>query len=67
MSKVGRRLSARVGSLFKPKTKEEHAHPAKVDENPPMIEEPAPVAPLEAPVGEPAVEEAAVPEPEPEV
>jgi hypothetical protein len=46
--KVGRRLSSRVGDLFKPK-KVETATPAKVDENPPKIDEPAPVAPLENP------------------
>jgi hypothetical protein len=46
--KVGRRLSSRVGELFKPK-KVESATPAKVDENPPKIDEPAPVAPLENP------------------
>ena len=46
--KVGRRLSSRVGDLFKPK-KIEAAAPAKVDENPPKIDEPTPVAPLENP------------------
>jgi len=46
--KVGRRLSTRVGELFKAK-KVETSHPAKVDENPPIIDEPAPVAPLENP------------------
>jgi len=46
--KVGRRLSSRVGELFKSK-KVESAAPAKVDENPPKIDEPAPVAPLENP------------------
>lgn len=49
--KVGRRLSSRVsrvGEFFKAK-KTEHATPAKVDENPPKIDEPVPVAPLENP------------------
>jgi hypothetical protein len=64
--KVGRRLSSRVNDLFKVK-RAEAAPPAKVDENPPKIDEPAPVAPLEnpatttaeatpAPVEEPKVE-----------
>lgn len=63
-AKVGRRLSSRVNDLFKPK-KTETVTPAKVDENPPKIDEPAPVAPLEnpatesqAPVEEPKVAEA---------
>lgn len=47
-AKVGRRLSSRVGDLFKAK-KTETTTPAKVDENPPKIDEPAPVAPLENP------------------
>jgi hypothetical protein len=47
-AKVGRRLSSRVGDLFKPR-KAETPTPAKVDENPPKIDEPAPVAPLENP------------------
>ncbi|OJA14881.1 hypothetical protein AZE42_00801, partial [Rhizopogon vesiculosus] len=55
-AKVGRRLSARVGELFKSKTKEV-SPPAKVDEHPPKIDEPAPVAPLE----DPASSEAAAP------
>lgn len=46
--KVGRRLSSRVGDLFKSK-KVESAVPSKVDENPPKIDEPTPVAPLENP------------------
>ena len=46
--KVGRRLSSRVGDLFKSK-KLETAAPPKVDENPPKIDEPAPGAPLENP------------------
>lgn len=64
--KVGRRLSSRVNDLFKVK-RTEATPPAKVDENPPKIDEPAPVAPLEnpasttaeatpAPVEEPKVE-----------
>lgn len=44
-AKVGRRLSARVTDLFKPK-KTESSTAAKIDENPPVIEEQAPVAPL---------------------
>lgn len=47
-AKVGRRLSSRVGDLFKPK-KLESPTTAKVDENPPKIDEPTPVAPLENP------------------
>jgi hypothetical protein len=46
--KVGRRLSSRVGDLFKTR-KVESTAPPKVDENPPKIDEPAPVAPLENP------------------
>lgn len=46
-AKATRRLSARVTDFFKPKPKAEVATPAKVDENPPKIEEPTPVAPLE--------------------
>lgn len=64
--KVSRRLSSRVGDLFKPKPKKEAAPaPAKVEEAAPKIEEPAPVAPLEteaAPATEtpaPAAEEPA--------
>jgi len=41
-------LSARVGEFFKSKPKEV-SPPAKVDEAPPKIEEPTPVAPLENP------------------
>lgn len=60
VSKVGRRLSARVGDMFKSKPKAEVSTPAKVDEHPPMIGVPEPVAPLENPAtpeaqtGEPA-------------
>ena len=61
-AKVSRRLSSRVGELFKPK-KAETPTPAKVDENPPKIDEPAPVAPLE----NPATEAAAAPAEEPKV
>ena len=69
-SKVGRRLSARVGDLFKPRHKEP-AVPAKVPEvdAPPKIEEPAPVAPLENPAAEEPAAEAPAPaaeEPKPE-
>ncbi|KAF8969967.1 hypothetical protein BDZ97DRAFT_176019 [Flammula alnicola] len=53
-TKVGRRLSARVGDFFKAKPKPEVATPAKVDEHPPKIDEPAPVAPLENPASDPA-------------
>lgn len=52
-----------MGDLFfrsKPKT--ESSTPAKVDEHPPVIDEPAPVAPLENPASsEPAPAEAAAP------
>jgi hypothetical protein len=58
-SKVGRRLSARVGDLFKSKPKAEAAHPAKIEEQPPKIEEPAPIAPLENPSDAPAAQPAA--------
>jgi hypothetical protein len=75
-AKVGRRLSARVGDFFKPKPKAEIATQPKVDEHPPKIDEPTPIAPLENPATEeaaavPAVEEAkpveaaAVEEPKP--
>lgn len=47
--KVSRRLSARVTDFFKVRTKSETPATAKVEENPPKIEEPAPVAPLENP------------------
>jgi len=51
--KISRRLSARVGDLFKPKSKQpSESTPAKVEENPPKIDEPAPVAPLENPAAE---------------
>lgn len=70
--KVGRRLSARVGDFFKARTKSEVPVPAKVEENPPKIEEPTPVAPLENPAAEEAAatpaatEEAKAEEPKPE-
>jgi len=54
--KLGRRLSARVGDLFKSTKRSEVSTPAKVDENPPKIDEPAPVAPLENPASESAPE-----------
>lgn len=44
--KLSRRISTRVGDLFKPKPKPKPA-PAIVDEFPPKIDEPVPVAPLE--------------------
>jgi hypothetical protein len=46
--KVGRRLSSRLGLMFRPKNYDA-APPAKVDENPPTIASPPPVAPLEDP------------------
>ena len=46
-----RRLSARVGDLFKKRHPEITAS-AKVDERPPKIDEPTPVAPLENPASE---------------
>lgn len=63
-TKVGRRLSARVGGFFKAKPVKEDGSPAttpKVDEAPPKIEEPTPVAPLEEP--KPAAEVEATPKP----
>jgi hypothetical protein len=48
--KVGRRLSSRVTELWKFKSKSAPSTPpAKVEEHPPKIEEPTPVAPLENP------------------
>jgi hypothetical protein len=61
-SKVGRRLSARVSDLFKPK-KAESSTAAKVDEHPPKIEEHTPALPLELPAESAAPAE----EPKPEV
>jgi len=46
--KFTRRLSARVGDLFR-KTRSEVPTTARVDELPPKIDEPTPVAPLENP------------------
>jgi hypothetical protein len=46
--KVGRRLSSRVVEFLKT-NKADHAVPPKVDENPPKIDKPEPVAPLEHP------------------
>lgn len=42
----------RVVDLFKARPKQEVSTPAKVDEHPPMIDEPAPVAPLDIPASE---------------
>jgi hypothetical protein len=50
-AKLGRRFSARFVGMFN-KTKVEVDTPAKVDEHPPKIDEPAPVAPLENPASE---------------
>ena len=47
-AKVGRRISARVTDFFKIRKQEVNA-PAKVDENPPVIDEPTPLPPLENP------------------
>lgn len=47
-TKVSRRISARVTDFFKIK-KQEVNTPAKVDENPPVIDEPTPLPPLENP------------------
>ena len=47
--RVVRRLSARVGELFKAGKSKDVETPAKVDEGPPKTEEPTPVAPLENP------------------
>lgn len=58
-SRVARRLSARVGDFFKQKPKQEVSTPAKVDEHPPKIDEPTPVAPLENPASQPAAAPAA--------
>ncbi len=71
-AKVGRRLSSRIGDIFKPR-KLETSTQAKVDENPPKIDEPTPVAPLENPAAPastgPITEEAPAPveDPKPEV
>jgi hypothetical protein len=62
--KVGRRLSSRVGEFFKPK-RTEITTPAKVDEQPPKIEEHIPVAPLEDPATTAASEAAPAPVEEP--
>lgn len=42
----------RVAEFFKAKPKQDVSPPAKVDEYPPMIDEPAPVAPLDIPASE---------------
>lgn len=52
-ARVARRLSARVNEFFKTKPREVNT-PAKVDEAPPKIEEPTPVAPLENPAADAA-------------
>lgn len=64
--KLGRRISSRIGEIFKAKPRAETATPAKVDENPPKIDEPEAVAPLENPAeteaaAEPAAEAIAAP------
>jgi len=41
-----------VADFFKAKPKQDVSPPAKVDEHPPMIDEPAPVAPLDIPASE---------------
>ena len=46
--KVSRRISARVTGFFGLKKTEVNT-PAKVDENPPVIDEPTPLPPLEHP------------------
>jgi len=51
--KFSRRLSARVGDLFKKKS--EAPTTARVDELPPKIDEPTPVAPLENPATDASV------------
>lgn len=62
--KVGRRLSARVGELFKSKPKKEAATTPKVEENPPKLDEHTPAEPLgevstaETPAAAAPVEEA---------
>ena len=61
--KVGRRLSARLFSFKKSGKTEEHNAPAKVDENPPKIDEPEPVAPLDNPATEAAAPVAEEPKP----
>ncbi|KAI0302085.1 hypothetical protein BC826DRAFT_497207 [Russula brevipes] len=65
-AKVGRRLSSRVNELFKVKKTEIPTQP-KVDEQPPKIEEPTPVAPLENPATSAASEAAPAPTEEPKV
>jgi hypothetical protein len=62
-AKVTRRLSARVGDLFKSKPKHDHeARSPKVDEEPPKLDEPTPAAPLENPAEDATTEAAAVEE-----
>jgi len=62
--KIGRRLSARVGDLFKTTKSKEVNTPVKVDEAPPKIEEPTPVAPLENPAADSTPATAEVPKKE---
>jgi hypothetical protein len=61
-AKFTRRLSARVGDLFK-KSRSEVPTTAKVDEHPPKIDEPTPVAPLENPATETSAQVATLAEP----
>jgi hypothetical protein len=49
-------VSRRIRHFFKPEPNINAVSPAKVDEHPPKIDEPAPVAPLETPAVELAVE-----------
>lgn len=55
ISKPKKRLSSFIPN-FRSKSKSEALTPAKVDENPPKIEEPTPVAPLTHPTSAPAAE-----------
>lgn len=57
-AKIGRRLSARVGEMFKAKHKSDVTSP-KTEEAPPKIDEPTPVAPLENPAAAGSSKEAA--------
>jgi hypothetical protein len=69
--KLGRRISVGISNTFHflSKTKSEVSTPAKVDENPPQIDNPEPVAPLDVAqesTPAPAAEEAPKPiEPSP--
>jgi hypothetical protein len=53
-AKVGRRLSARVGDMFRTKAKGEVVTPAKVAEDPPKIDSPVTHGPLADPSENPA-------------